>query len=93
MISTRVAVKTLKIAADETRFKILALIMQSKSTLCVSEISAKINMSQSATSHQLAKLETAGVLQSVRHGQNICYTLKDGESAKKLKRIFANLAN
>jgi len=74
-----------KILASETRFKILSLLTERGGDLCVNEIAYEIGMSQSATSHQLLKLEDRGVVSPVRDGQNICYHLTDSPLSERIR--------
>ena len=82
------AVAALKILSSHTRFNILRTLMQAKDDICVNEIAHEVGMSQSATSHQLAKLEDRGIVSSVRHGQIVCYHLTDAPITKKLKTVI-----
>jgi ArsR family transcriptional regulator, lead/cadmium/zinc/bismuth-responsive transcriptional repressor len=65
----------LKMMSDPTRLKILhALFMHE---LCVCDMQACLNMSQSALSHQLSNLKLARLVTSRREGKNIYYSLND----------------
>lgn len=77
-----------KLLADPTRFKILALLLKTRQDLCVGEIAKAINISQSATSHQLAKLESCGVVRPERRGQMICYILNDNQITRNLRSVM-----
>ncbi|MEM3364017.1 MAG: metalloregulator ArsR/SmtB family transcription factor [Candidatus Micrarchaeia archaeon] len=68
-------VRFLKAMADETRFNILALLLDGKK--CVCEIFPKVKRTQSSVSFQLSKLELAGILESHREGQKVFYQIKD----------------
>jgi len=68
-------VKFLKAMADETRFKIIELLLDGKK--CVCEIFPKVKRKQSTVSLQLSKLELAGILESKREGQKVFYQIKD----------------
>ncbi|MDP2629530.1 MAG: metalloregulator ArsR/SmtB family transcription factor [Candidatus Harrisonbacteria bacterium] len=85
------AAKILKLASDPTRFHILLVLMKSKGQLCVGEISQAITMSHSATSHQLAKLERAGIVHPVRKGQTVCYVLSNTAAASDIKKVILQL--
>lgn len=67
--------KFLKALADETRFNMVALLLNGKK--CVCEIFPKVKRSQSTVSLQLSKLELAGILESHREGQKVFYQIKD----------------
>ncbi|MBI2640056.1 MAG: winged helix-turn-helix transcriptional regulator [Candidatus Sungbacteria bacterium] len=44
--------------------------------LCVSELAEKLGGSLSNTSHQLHKLELAGIVERVRRGRMVCYQFR-----------------
>jgi DNA-binding transcriptional ArsR family regulator len=74
--------------ASKSRLEIILLILKSKEDLCVQEIAEKVSLTHSATSHQLAKLESVGLVESHRMGQTICYTEKDSPLTSKLRKII-----
>lgn len=65
----------LKVMSDGTRLKILAELM--RGTLCVTHISDKVGMSQSATSHQLAVLREADLVRMTKKGKTAVYSISD----------------
>jgi ArsR family transcriptional regulator len=65
----------LKAIADETRFRILELLIEGER--CVCEIHPKVKRTQSTVSIQLSKLERAGILGSRREGHKVYYWIKD----------------
>jgi len=65
----------LKALADETRLKILELLLNGEK--CVCEIFPKVKRTQSTVSIQLANLEKAGLIESRRDGKKIFYKIKD----------------
>jgi len=67
---------TFKILSDPTRFKILYLLADSENGLCVFELANELDISHSAVSHQLSKLEARDVVLCFRQGQNVCYEIK-----------------
>ncbi len=71
----RESVRALKLLASETRFHIIDILNSSSEPVCVNDIAEQIQMSHSATSHQLARLEDRGVVTSKRTGQTVCYEL------------------
>ncbi len=64
-----------KIFGDPTRVKIM--IALDKSQMCVSDISALLNMTVSAVSHQLKTLLDAGLVKTKRDGKIVFYSLAD----------------
>lgn len=83
----------LKLLADPSRFKILELLVDSKGRLCVGDIAEQTENSHSAVSHQLAKLENAGVVRPIRKGQQICYVLQENEETGVILKIMKTLSN
>ncbi len=64
-----------KVLGDETRMKIINAL--SHGELCVSDIAAALEMTQSAVSHQLKLLRMAGQVKARREGKSIYYSLDD----------------
>ena len=62
--------------ADPTRVHILCLLM-AEGELCVTEIAEKVDLSQSAISHQLKSLKQMHLIRFRREGKNILYSLAD----------------
>lgn len=67
------SVQLFKLLADETRLRILVLL--SRGELCVCEIMAIIDATQSKTSRHLAYLRTMGVVEDRREGLWMHYSL------------------
>jgi len=86
------ALRALKILSHESRLKILTLLLDDKADPCVGDIARAVGLSQSATSHQLAKLEAWGVIEGQRRGQTICYRPTDTGLTKRVKRIIKALS-
>ena len=64
-----------KVLGDETRMKIINAL--SHGELCVSDIAAALEMTQSAVSYQLKLLRMAGQVKARREGKSIYYSLDD----------------
>jgi ArsR family transcriptional regulator len=64
-----------KVLADETRMRIISAL--SGCELCVCDLSAMIEVSQSAVSHQLRILRQARLVKYRREGRNAFYMLDD----------------
>lgn len=62
--------------ADPTRVHILCLLM-AEGEMCVTEIAEKVELSQSAISHQLRSLKQMHLIRFRREGKNILYSLAD----------------
>ena len=73
---------------DPTRLKILDLLMCGQE-MCVKEIAEKVDVSRSAISHQLAKLEANEVVVARRDGQTICYQLEKNRITRAIKNALA----
>lgn len=66
--------------ADSTRIKIINVLLIEE--LCVNDIAEKINVSQSAVSHQLRLLKQAKLVKYRKEGQTIYYSLADDHIEK-----------
>jgi DNA-binding transcriptional ArsR family regulator len=67
--------ETFRALGDPTRVRILDAL--SRGELCVCEISALVNLSESAVSHQLRLLRSLRVVRARRQGRMVYYTLDD----------------
>ena len=61
--------------ADYTRVKILSALAISE--LCVTDLSRVLQINQTTVSHQLRYLKSAGIVNSVRQGKIVFYSLAD----------------
>ena len=64
-----------KIFADPTRLRILEVLITKP--LCVNDISEKLNISQSAVSHQLKYLRTSNLVKTEKIRKNVFYNISD----------------
>ena len=71
-----------KVFGDTTRIKILWALAESE--MCVCDISALLNMTQSAISHQLRILKQARLVRNRKDGKVVYYSLDDAH----VKQIF-----
>lgn len=71
-----------KVFGDTTRIKILYALFASE--MCVCDIAALLNMTQSAISHQLRVLKQARLVKYRREGKIVYYSLDDDH----VKQIF-----
>ena len=71
-----------KIFGDQTRVKILMALESGE--LCVCDIAAVMNMSQSAISHQLRVLKQSNIVKTRRQGKVVYYSI----SVDHVKEIF-----
>ena len=80
----REELKLFKALCDETRLKIVELLIDGEK--CVCEIVSHVKKSQPTVSIQLAKLENLGVIESRREGRRVYYKIVN-EKVKKLSLI------
>ena len=64
-----------KLFADSTRIRILVLLFDRE--LCVGDIAANLEMSQTAISHQLRVLRSSKLVKFRRDGKTLYYSLAD----------------
>ncbi|MBN2002629.1 MAG: winged helix-turn-helix transcriptional regulator [Anaerolineae bacterium] len=67
--------QTFKALSDPTRVRMIAALAQGE--LCVHDLVHALDMTQSAVSHQLAKLRDMRLVRFTREGRHIYYTLDD----------------
>ncbi|WP_106478076.1 ArsR/SmtB family transcription factor [Phytohalomonas tamaricis] len=82
------AAPLLKAMANENRLRILCLLQNKE--LSVSELNAKLELSQSALSQHLAVLRREGLVSTRRASQTIYYSLQ-GEHAQAVINTLINL--
>lgn len=71
-----------KVFADSTRIRIICALFESE--MCVGDLVATLQLSQSTISHQLRILKTANLVKNRRDGKLIYYSLDDDH----VKQIF-----
>lgn len=71
-----------KVLGDETRLKILNML--ENNSLCVCAISAGLDMTKSAISHQLKKLRELNLVKAEKIGKEVWYSLADDH----IKKVF-----
>lgn len=71
-----------KVFGDSTRIKILCVLFETE--MCVCDIAALLNMTQSAISHQLRVLKNARLVKYRKEGKVVYYSLDD----EHVKQIF-----
>ena len=65
-----------KVFGDSTRISIIAVLF-TQGELCVCDIAEALHATQSAVSHQLRILRTAGLVKPRRDGKTVFYSLDD----------------
>ena len=71
-----------KALSDTARIRIILML---NNEICVSELAEKLNMTQSAVSHQLSVLKANGLVEKRRDGKQIYYKLTDNHVTQVLK--------
>jgi ArsR family transcriptional regulator, lead/cadmium/zinc/bismuth-responsive transcriptional repressor len=66
---------TFRILGDPTRVRIVDALAEAE--LCVHEIAARVDISESAVSHQLRLMRTMRIVRGRREGRCVYYTLDD----------------
>lgn len=72
-----------KIFGDSTRVKIINALIGEE--LCVNDIAERINVSQSAVSHQLRILKGSKLVKFRKEGQTVYYSIADDHVEKIFK--------
>jgi len=72
-----------KVFGDSTRIRILWALHEAE--MCVCDISALLNMTQSAISHQLRLLKQSNLVKNRKDGKVVYYSIKD----EHVKDIFS----
>lgn len=70
-------VRRLKALADETRLRMLALLIQHDAPLCVCEITPQFSLSQPTISHHLRLLREAALIRGEKRGTWMYYSATD----------------
>ena len=78
-----------KALSDPTRLKIVKLLNQSEGALCVNAITGMLDVSQSAVSQHLRVLRQIGLVDGVRYGFHVHYSLNI-ENLKRHMQIVKN---
>ena len=78
-----------KVFGDTTRIRILYVLFESE--MCVCDIAALLNMTQSAISHQLRILKDADLVGKRREGKTIYYFLSDDHVRTIIAQGFEHL--
>jgi len=78
-----------KVFGDSTRIKILWALDEAE--MCVCDIAALLNMTQSAISHQLRVLKQAKLVKNRREGKVIYYSLDDDHVKQIFKQGLAHI--
>jgi ArsR family transcriptional regulator, lead/cadmium/zinc/bismuth-responsive transcriptional repressor len=77
------------ILADPNRLRLLSLLLHSE--MCVCDLAAVLEMSESAVSHQLRALKSMNLVKYRRNGRNIHYSLADSHVVSLYQEVSAHL--
>ncbi len=80
------ALEFFKAVANETRFNIVNLIKDKE--LSVNEIANNLEMSQTAISHQLKNLKETKIINGLRKGKHVYYTISDKSILKMIDQVY-----
>ena len=79
-----------KFFGDSTRIRILYELIDSD--ICVADLAAALDMTQSAVSHQLRILKQSRLIKSRREGKQIFYSLDDDHVKKMIEMGMEHLS-
>ena len=82
-------VKRYKALSDETRIRIIKLLLEGE--LCVCQINAGLNMSEPRISRHLKILNNAEIIEYERKGKNIFYRIKNTKDNKNIINEIINM--
>lgn len=81
--------QTFAFLADPTRLKIINLLFEAREKrICVNDIAKAVGASSSATSHQLEKIESRGLVNCQRQGNTMCYKIVKGRLADNIEKLL-----
>jgi len=76
----------LKVLGDTTRLSVMSLLMSGPRT--VTELNEVLEMDQSLLSHHLKILRDAGLVESVREGKGMLYSLAEGVDLSRAGKMI-----
>ncbi len=74
--SAAVLAERFKLLADTSRLRMIYALLEA-GELCVSDLAGLVEVSESATSHQLRQLRLAGLVRSRKQGREVFYRVAD----------------
>jgi ArsR family transcriptional regulator, arsenate/arsenite/antimonite-responsive transcriptional repressor len=80
----------MKALADPTRLTIIASLWKADAPICICDLTAGLGLGQSTISHHMAKLKSAGLVDSEKRGIWIYYRLR-AQLAPVKRRLIASL--
>jgi ArsR family transcriptional regulator len=91
LVLMKATAQIFKSLGDETRLRIMALLVEGREELCVCDIMAALNLPQSTVSRHLSYLKNAGLVDDRRQGIWMYYRITK-ESGKLGADFFSLLA-
>ena len=76
MEAAGVLAERFKLLADPSRLRMIYALLEA-GELCVSDLAGLVEVSESATSHQLRQLRLAGLVRSRKQGREVFYRVAD----------------
>ena len=89
-MSIAIITEVSRILSDANRVRIL-WDLKKNGGMCVYEIAEEVGASQSATSHQLSKMEAKEIVVCFRDGQKMCYELTQEKKTKQILKTLSYL--
>jgi len=80
-----------KVFGDSTRIRLLCFLLQKE--LCVSELTEKLEMTQSAVSHQLRVLRQSNLVKYRKEGKVVYYSLDDNHIKTVLEQGMEHIGH
>lgn len=80
-----------KALSDPTRLRLVKLLQEHAGALCVNALAHKLGVSQSAVSQHLRVLRQARLVQSVRYGYHVHYSLDPDQLAEYRTKLRSTL--
>ncbi|MGE4215267.1 MAG: ArsR/SmtB family transcription factor [Anaerotignaceae bacterium] len=78
-----------KVFGDSTRIKLLHLLLEKE--MCVGDIADKLDMTQSAVSHQLRVLRQSELVKYRKEGKTVYYSLDDSHVENVLRQGIGHI--
>lgn len=83
--------EVLKALADPTRLQMVAILRDAKASVCICDLTATFDLSQPTISHHMARLRSAGLVESDKGGKWCYYRLRT-DLAAPVKRLIEAVA-
>jgi ArsR family transcriptional regulator len=83
--------EVLKALADPTRLQMVAILRDAKDSVCICDLTATFDLSQPTISHHMARLRSAGLVESDKDGKWCYYRLRT-DLAAPVRRVIDAIA-